>query len=142
MAGVRLALLRAADGLLDERAAPTREALNRTLDAELSTMLECYRVLDAHACQVEKLSAIAKLVAGLAHQIRNPLNGAQLHVVILERALNGKAGQEEAQQAVQIVGEELKRVASMLTAFLELARAQPLELDSVSLFELFGRHPS
>jgi signal transduction histidine kinase len=137
MACVRLALLRAADGTLGERATPTREALNRTLDMDLSTLLDSYRVLEARACASEKLSAIANLVARLAHEIRNPLNGAQLHLVILERALKAKASEQEALQAIQMIRSELRRVAAMLTEFLELSRPQPLELDSVSVRGVF-----
>ncbi|MES1175556.1 MAG: protoglobin domain-containing protein [Myxococcales bacterium] len=127
IADIRLVLLRIADGALEERAAPTREAVNRILDIELAIMLDTYRVAEVRACQAESLSAIASLVADLAHEIRNPLNGAQLHLVILERALRAQSGEQDALEAARVVGDELRRVASMLTKFLELARPQPFE---------------
>ncbi len=43
----------------------------------------------------EKLAAVGTLAAGLAHEIRNPLNGAQLHVSFLERAIKKRGGEPE-----------------------------------------------
>ncbi len=44
--------------------------------------------LAARVLQSEKLAAVGTLAAGLAHEIRNPLNGAKLHVTFLERGLS------------------------------------------------------
>ena len=137
MARLRISLLRIVDAHLKEEAAPTREALNRILDIDLAIILEAYRVTEARARHAEKLSAFGNLAAGLAHEIRNPLNGALLHLVILERAIEAKAAEQDTLQAARVVSTQIKRVASMLTEFLELARPQPLQLQSVSLFYLF-----
>lgn len=137
MARIRVSLLRLVDTQLKEWAAPTRDALNRILDIDLAIMLEAYRVTEARARDAEKLSALGNLAAGLAHEIRNPLNGAQLHLVILERAIEAKGAEQDTLQAARVVSAQIKRVASMLTEFLEFARPLPLLLQPMSLFELF-----
>ena len=45
------------------------------------------RALADRVLQSEKLAAIGTLAAGLAHEIRNPLNGAHLQLTFLERGL-------------------------------------------------------
>jgi signal transduction histidine kinase len=77
--------------------------------------------------QTEKLAAVVTLAAGLAHEIRNPLNGAALHVTFLERGLkrSGRAG-GEAMEAVKVVGDEIKRLSALVSEFLDFARPQPL----------------
>jgi PAS domain S-box-containing protein len=82
--------------------------------------------------QQERLAAVGTLAAGLAHEIRNPLNGAQLHVSFLERVLSKDPAEtrsranEEALEAVGIVGDEIKRLARLVTDFLDFARPRPL----------------
>jgi PAS domain S-box-containing protein len=87
--------------------------------------------------QAEKLAAIGTLAAGLAHEIRNPLNGAQLHVSFLERAIKKRANEQELLEATRVVADEIRRLAKLVTEFLDFARPKPLEQDSVSLFKLF-----
>jgi len=96
------------------------------------------RVLE-HARQHEKLAAVGTLAAGLAHEIRNPLNGAQLHVAFLERSLRRSHADPELIEAVEVVGDEIKRLARLVTEFLEFARPRPLVLDRVSVHDLCRR---
>ncbi|MBX3197878.1 MAG: PAS domain S-box protein [Labilithrix sp.] len=76
--------------------------------------------------QVKRLAAVGTLAAGLAHEIRNPLNGARLHVSFLERALAREGGSTEALEAVHVVGDEIQRLARLVTEFLDFARPQRL----------------
>jgi PAS domain S-box-containing protein len=83
--------------------------------------------------QNERLAAVGTLAAGLAHEIRNPLNGAQLHVSFLERAIKRKQTEQEMLEATRVVGDEIKRLANLVTEFLDFARPRPPELKPTSL---------
>lgn len=89
--------------------------------------------------QQEKLAAIGTLAAGLAHEIRNPLNGAQLHLTFLERALRRGDSGPQLLDAVTVVGDEMKRLGALVSDFLDFARPRPLSLETVSLQPLFER---
>ncbi len=80
--------------------------------------------LAARVRQSEKLAAVGTLAAGLAHEIRNPLNGAQLHVTFLERGLR-RAGIADADtlEAVRVVQDEIKRLSALVNEFLDFAQA-------------------
>jgi len=85
------------------------------------------------ARQNERLAAIGTLAAGLAHEIRNPLNGAQLHVSFLERAIRRQSSRDDMLEATRVVGDEIKRLANLVTEFLDFARPKPPELKPTSL---------
>ena len=94
------------------------------------------RAMAERTRQAEKLAAIGTLAAGLAHEIRNPLNGAQLHVSFLQRAIKKQANETDMLEATQVVADEIKRLADLVTEFLDFARPKPLQLKPVSLFKL------
>ena len=94
------------------------------------------RAMQERTRQSEKLAAIGTLAAGLAHEIRNPLNGAQLHVSFLERAIKKKASEHDMLEATQVVAEEIRRLATLVTEFLDFARPKPLQHLDVSLNKL------
>ena len=94
------------------------------------------RAMEERTRQAEKLAAIGTLAAGLAHEIRNPLNGAQLHLSFLERSIKKKASEQDMLEATQVVADEIKRLAHLVTEFLDFARPKPLQLKPTSLFKL------
>jgi PAS domain S-box-containing protein len=83
--------------------------------------------------QAEKLAAVGTLAAGLAHEIRNPLNGAHLHVTFLERGLRKGDADPEALDAVKVVAEEIQRLSTLVSEFLDFARPKPLDRKVVAM---------
>jgi PAS domain S-box-containing protein len=81
----------------------------------------------------EKLAAVGTLAAGLAHEIRNPLNGARLHVTFLERGLRKSGASSEQLEAIRVVTEEIQRLGDLVSEFLDFARPKPLDLRPTSL---------
>ena len=97
------------------------------------------RILAERSRRSEKLAAVGTLAAGLAHEIRNPLNGAQLHVSYLLRTLRRSNASAEMLEAAGVIGEEIKRLATLVTEFLDFARPNPLERKPASLGALVQR---
>jgi PAS domain S-box-containing protein len=87
----------------------------------------------------EKLAAVGTLAAGLAHEIRNPLNGALLHVTFLERSLARHPAGADATDAARFIGAEIRRLSALVTEFLVFARPAPLALVPTSLGAVCAR---
>jgi len=96
--------------------------------------------LAARVRQSEKLAAVGTLAAGLAHEIKNPLNGAPLHVTFLERGL-ARAGLKDPDtlEAIQVVRDEIRRLSTLVSEFLDFARPKPLHLRPTPVVPLCER---
>ena len=92
-----------------------------------------------HTVGLPILMAVGTLAAGLAHEIRNPLNGALLHVTFLERALQRSSVGKEAHSALMIIGDEIRRLSALVKDFLVFARPSPPQIKATQLFELCER---
>jgi signal transduction histidine kinase len=104
------------------------DAVSRLIDIDLALMLDSYHdhlASRVRAEQERRLTALGTLAAGLAHEIRNPLNGARLHVAFLERELTARAS-SEAVDAVRVIEREIDRMARLLSDFLDYAEPRPL----------------
>jgi len=85
------------------------------------------RELERRARQNDRLAAAGALAAGLAHEIRNPLNGASLHLSVLDRSLARAAVvPQSARDAVEVLRAEIRRLSALVTDFLDVARPRPL----------------
>jgi len=97
--------------------------------------------LDAEraAREAESLAAMGRLTAGLAHEIRNPLNGALLQLELLIRA-NERADDGPAKPVVRetsgVIKRELRGLAGLLDEFLEMARAPVPRLEPTDVVAL------
>lgn len=72
---------------------------------------------------------LQNMIGTLAHEIRNPLNSANLHLTVLERRL-AKAGAAEAgAQQIAVLREEIGRLDRLLLDFLAFARPMSLSVS-------------
>jgi PAS domain S-box-containing protein len=87
------------------------------------------RLLERQLVQTEKLASVGTFTAGLAHEIRNPLNSVNLQLLLLERRIKdgSRNFETESLQLINIVREEVSRLDSLVTEFLFFAK--PLNLD-------------
>ena len=91
--------------------------------------------MQARLRRSEKLAAVGTLAAGLAHEIRNPLNGAHLHLTYLKRGL-AKRDDHELTEAVDVVSSEVQRLSRLVTDFLDFARPRELRRERASIQEI------
>ena len=83
--------------------------------------------------QSEKLAALGKLSAGLAHELRNPLNTVSMLVYAMsqEMDVNGPFNAD-----LQVVQGELRRMTLLIEQFLEFARPKPPHFQRDRLDEI------
>ncbi|HEX2657303.1 MAG TPA: ATP-binding protein, partial [Polyangia bacterium] len=87
--------------------------------------------------RAERLAAVGTMAAGLAHEVRNPLNSAALQLEVLRRRLaKGDARPETIDPVAALVQDEIRRLEHLVDDFLSFARPRPLELKPTSLADL------
>lgn len=81
------------------------------------------RSMETRVRRSEHLASIATFSAGVAHEIKNPLNAAMLHLQLLTRLLAKASPDIEAvREAAGITTSEIRRVTGLLEEFLQFAR--------------------
>lgn len=87
------------------------------ITAAVNMMAERRAALETTVRQQDRLAALGKVVAGVAHEIRNPLNSIRLGLELLQRRLEkGTARVGEVRGAMEEV-DRLDRILSRLLAF-------------------------
>ncbi len=88
--------------------------------------------------QVEEkkwLANLGELSAGIAHEIRNPLNSISLYLGLLKRELKDEY---EAIERVDKIQNEIKNLNNIVADFLYFARPTKLNLESVFISDLLN----
>lgn len=86
--------------------------------------------LERELAQAEKLAAVGRLAAGLAHEIRNPLSSLRGFAQYFQERFKGK---EEVEEYAGIMVSEADRLNRVVTDLLFLAKPRPLNRSEVDL---------
>jgi PAS domain S-box-containing protein len=96
--------------------------------------LESFERLSSQLQVSERLAALSKITAGVAHEVKNPLNTMRLWLENLKENL--PASQELPQQAVKVLDNEIDRLDRVVKTFLDFTRPVELRLEPTNLREL------
>jgi signal transduction histidine kinase len=128
---------------------PAAEALDvmrsvhKLLDCELAIMIQHYEldteeklVARERKSQADRILAMQTMSAGLAHEVRNPLNAAMLQLELLERRLHRMVDDPRLTEPTELAQKEIERLTTLLNEFLVFARPpelHPQEHDTVAI---------
>ncbi len=99
---------------------------------DLKTKTEMLFEMEEQLRRSERLAALGRMSAGLAHEIRNPLASIKTSVELLDEQAKGDAKPTSPSRTVdllQVLGEETDRLNRILTEFLRFARVEARQDD-------------
>ncbi len=105
----------------------------------ISALVRHGQRLEEQKLEAERLAYLGTLAAGLAHEIRNPLNSLNLNMQMLEEDIGSPESAPSQRRLLAITRSEIGRLERLVTDFLSYARPRPLRLATLPAAELIER---
>jgi PAS domain S-box-containing protein len=88
------------------------------------------RTLYRQVAEAERLTAVGRICATVAHELMNPLTSVLLNIELLEETLTAPAVQtQEARERLEVIRTELERLADMVREYSQFARLPKTKLE-------------
>ncbi len=105
------------------------EAWNRQLEARVMEKTEALQKAQAEIVQSEKLATLGYLSAGMAHEIRNPLNSITLFIQLIKSGLEDP----EKLEYVEKILTEVERIDNIMRKLLDASKRPRYEISKVAI---------
>lgn len=119
-----------------ERLLAEIEAWNRQLEDRVAEKSLALERAHAEILQNEKLASLGHLSAGMAHEIRNPLNSIGLFAQVLRA---GVGEDPEMISYIEKIGSEVERIDGILVKLLATSKRSPFQLRSILVREVLDK---
>lgn len=102
---------------------------DRTLICAIGLDVTAEHALGVRTRRAERLASLGTMAAGLAHEVRNPLNAAHLQLKLVERHLSRPVPEiASALDAAGLADTHVERLAALVTEFLDFGHPHALRM--------------
>ncbi|MDQ1255916.1 MAG: Histidine kinase [Candidatus Hydrogenedentes bacterium] len=112
-------------------------ALEQTFNQMVGALRE-KQIVEANLRRAQRLSALGNLAAGVAHDVRNPLNTIKLLAGHAADSLDGSGANAAAVRQMNTIRKEVGRIEDIVSGFLSLAKERELKPEPRKIDELLG----
>ncbi len=106
------------------------KSFSRQLEERVKVATEDLKRTQDKLIQSEKLAALGKLTAGIAHEIRNPLTSIKVLIHSLAKKITDT---ETKEKDIEVIEDEIERVNQIINRFLDFARPKEPEFSPVDI---------
>ena len=118
-------------------------AWTRTLELRVDSKTRELRRAHDQMIQVEKMVAIGKMAAVVAHEINNPLSGILTYSKLIKkwigRGVNTEADKKDVNDSLDLIASESRRCGDLVRNLLTYSRTSPMNLGQCNLNEVVDR---
>lgn len=123
-------------GRLDRISVPSEDSEIISITQAFNHMIGELELRQKRLLRSEKLASLGTMLAGVAHELNNPLSNISLSCQILLEEV-GECDPEEGRELLEQIDEQTERARKIVRALLDFARDKPVKREKVRLAALF-----
>jgi two-component system NtrC family sensor kinase len=123
-------------GRLDKLAVPSGDREIISITQAFNHMIGELELRQKRLLRSEKLASLGTMLAGVAHELNNPLSNISLSCQILLEEV-GDCDPERGKELLEQIDEQTERARKIVRALLDFARDKPVKRERVQLAALF-----